>query len=231
MSLSEELIRVRQIVGTLSICSYYHLLKLAGNLIDKEEGIIEHRVSQLVAQRLLRHLDFSVEVSGLEHLKGLHHYSVISSHASYLDWAVLLGYFPSPLRFIARKDLTAIPVIGNYLEKRGVLIDRSRGIDARQAIRNATEDGQPWPILLFAEGTRTHDGQLQPFKKGGLRILTGAGLSLLPVRITGTFDSFPRKARFIKAGGRLRLLIGEPVHSVDDPEEAMAEVERRVNSL
>lgn len=49
----------------------------------------------------LAHLGFDVRVEGIEHTRCLSGYAVVSSHASYLDWAVLLGYFPEPVRFIA----------------------------------------------------------------------------------------------------------------------------------
>jgi 1-acyl-sn-glycerol-3-phosphate acyltransferase len=230
MELSTELTRIRQLSELLTLCGYYHLFKMAGNLIDGQDGVIEQRVSQLLARRLLRHLDLQVEVSGAERVSDLQRYCVVSTHASYVDWAVLLGYFPSPLRFIAKKELSKVPVIGSYLRLRGVLIDRSKGIDATQAIAAAVKDGQPWPILIFAEGTRSHDGTIRPFKTGGLRVLAEAGLSMVPVCILGTYDVFPRHARVIATGKPLRLLIGEPVRPGHFPSAdlAMAEVERRV---
>ena len=231
MELKEELLRYGQACQALGIFSYYHMFKLMGNIVDGEEGIIEHRVSQLVARSLLRHLDFEVEVSGTDNVLGMKHYCVVCSHASHLDWAVLLGYFPSPLRFIAKKELISVPVIGSYLRLRGILIDRKKGDNARKAIRRAAQDDSPFPILLFPEGTRSPDGEVKKFKPGGLHIITDEGLPLVPVRITGTFEAFPRHARRVKTGGLLRLLVGEPVDSRDDPAWAIREVERRVRQL
>ena len=233
MSLTDNLTFVRQIIPLAGICAGYHVVKLVGNTIDGEDGFIEHRVSQLLAQRLLRHLDLSVEVRGAAHVAGLERYCAACTHASYLDWAVLLAYFPSPLRFIAKKELTRMPVIGDYLRLRGVLIDRSKGLTARDAIKAAAHDGQPWPILIFPEGTRSPDGQIQPFKPGGLRLLAEAGRPLVPTCIVGTFDSFPRHAKYIRTGVPLRLMIGEPVRPSElaTPDEAVAEVERRVRGL
>jgi 1-acyl-sn-glycerol-3-phosphate acyltransferase len=233
MSFKENLSMVRQLVPLAGICAAYHAVKLVGNTIDGEDGFIEHRVSQLLAQRLLRHLDLSVEVRGAEHVAGLPRYGVACSHASYLDWAVLLAYYPSPLRFIAKKELVRMPVIGDYLRLRGVLIDRSKGHTARDAIAAAAHDGQPWPILIFPEGTRSSDGEIHPFKQGGLRLLAEAGRPLVPAYVGGTFDAFPRHVRSIRTGVPLRLVIGEPVRPDDFPtaEAAVAEVERRVRAL
>lgn len=231
MDLPLELLRYRQIAELLAICGEYHLVKLAANIIDGKEGQLEQRIGQLLARRILDHLGYQIRLEGLERVRGLRRYAVVSSHASHLDWAMLLGYFPDPVRFIAKKELTAVPVIGNYLRLRGVLIDRKAGQDAKSAIRAAARDQSPFPILLFAEGTRTHDGRVQPFKPGGLRILAEEGLTLVPVRILGTFDAFSRHARAIRPGGTLTMIVGEPV----DPKEggvewAIAEVERRVKN-
>jgi 1-acyl-sn-glycerol-3-phosphate acyltransferase len=227
-----QLIRYSQIAELLAISGYHHLFKLAGNLIDEEEGVIEQHISQLLARRILRHLEMEVEVTGTEHVPVSGRYCVVSTHASYLDWAVLLGYFPSPLRFIAKKELVWIPVIGSYLKLRGVLIDRSRGRDAKRAIRAAVEDGLPWPILIFPEGTRTPDGSIQPFRTGGLRILAEAGLTMVPVCIQGTFDGLSRHAKYIKKGLHLRMAICEPVGpGALGVDRAMKEVERRIRDV
>jgi 1-acyl-sn-glycerol-3-phosphate acyltransferase len=233
MRLKESFTMVRQLVPLAGICAGYHAVKLVGNTIDGEDGFIEHRVSQLLAQRLLRHLDLSVDVRGASNVAGLQRYCVACSHASYLDWAVLLAYYPSPVRFIAKRELTRVPVIGHYLRLRGVLIDRSKGQSARDAIAAAAHDDQPWPILIFPEGTRSPNGEIQPFKQGGLRLLAEAGRAMVPAYIGGTYAALPRQARTIRTGLPLRLSIGEPVWPADygTPEEAVAEAERRVRML
>jgi 1-acyl-sn-glycerol-3-phosphate acyltransferase len=228
MSLSQRLLSLRQLTELLGIATGYHLVKLVGNLVDAEEGVIEQRVSQLVARRLLRHLKMQVEVTGAEKVRGLQPYAVASTHASHLDWAVLLAHFPSPLRFIAKKELSRVPVIGDYLRLRGVLIDRKRGVDSRRAILNALSDGRPWPILIFPEGTRSHDGSVGPFRSGGLRLLAEAGLPVIPVCILGTFKAFPRGAQVVQTGRRLRMIIGDPIRPQDFSSVAdwLAELER-----
>jgi 1-acyl-sn-glycerol-3-phosphate acyltransferase len=146
---------------------------------------------------------------------------------------VLLGYFPDPVRFIAKRELAAVPVIGDYLRLRGILIDRRRGVGAREAIAAALADRHPWPILIFPEGTRTPDGTVQPFKPGGLRLIAAAGRPLVPVAVRGTFAAWPRHAKALRPGGHLELVIGAPVRPADYPsvEAALAEVERRVRAL
>jgi 1-acyl-sn-glycerol-3-phosphate acyltransferase len=233
VSIKDELIRVRQAAEMLSLCGYYHLHKLAANRIDGEEGVMEQRVGQLLGRRCLEHLGFDVRLEGLENFRHLDKYAVVSTHASHLDWAMLLGYCPDTVRFIARADLVKVPVIGDYLKLRGILIDRAKGINAKVAIRAAARDDSPIPILIFPEGTRTRDGELQPFRRGGLRILAEEGLAMVPVCITGTFDAFSRDATYIKRGGRLRMQVGAPVHADPDlgVEGQLEEIEARVQAL
>ncbi len=232
MSLGDRLLSAWQLGELLKIAGGYHLVKLAGNAIDREEGVLEQRVSQLLARRVLVQMRLGVEVSGAEKVRGLERYAVASTHASLLDWAVLLAHFPSPLRFIAKKELSRVPIIGDYLRLRGVLIDRKRGIDSRRAIAAAVADGRPWPILIFPEGTRSPDGSVGPFRPGGLRILGEAGLPVVPVAIAGTWEALPRGLGPIRTGRRLRMIIGEPLRPQDFPslEDWMAELERRMRA-
>ena len=233
MIIKEELARVGQTVEMLSLCGYYHLHKLGVNLIDGEEGVMEQRVGQLLGRRCLSRLGFEVQLEGMENFKHLENYCVVSTHASHLDWAMLLGYCPDQVRFIARANLVKVPVIGDYLKLRGILIDRTKGIDAKVAIRAAARDDNPFPILIFPEGTRTRDGELQPFRRGGLRILAEEGLTMVPVCITGTFDAFSRGARAIKRGGQLRMQVGAPVAANPEGgvEAQLDEIEARVQAL
>ncbi len=233
MNLLRELKAVHQMGSLLAIATGYHLVKLAANQIDSEDGVLEQHVSQLLARRLLRQVKLEVDVRGAEQVEGLERYCVVCSHASHADWAVLLAHFPSPLRFIAKQELSSFPVIGHYLRRRGILIDRSKGHTARDAIIGALGDGEPWPILIFPEGTRSHDGTLGPFRKGGLRLLAEGGRPMVPVCIRGTFEALPRGTHLVHGDRLLRMVIGEPVRPGDYPsvDAALAEVERRMRAL
>jgi 1-acyl-sn-glycerol-3-phosphate acyltransferase len=214
VKLTEEWLRIRQFAGLVGIYGYHNLFRRAGHLIDSE-GTICHRVGQLASRRALDFLRLHVQTHGLSNIENLGDFCVVSNHASYLDWVLLLAHFPTPLRFIAKRELTRMPIIGAFLRHRGVLIDRARGMSAKAAIRAAVHDGQPYPIMIFPEGTRTHDGKQQPFKRGGLRILAAAGRTFVPVSLRGTYEAFPRKGRAIVPGSRLELVIGRPLDPAD----------------
>jgi len=229
--LSTRLLGIRQLAECTAICVWHHLFKLGANVIDPS-GDIEQIIGRILARRILDHLGCPVRTAGLEHVAGLERYAVASTHASYLDWAVLLGYFPAPLRFVAKRELLRVPVIGDYLRLRGILIDRARGEDARAAIARAAREDIPWPILIFPEGTRSWDGSIGRFKPGGLRLLAEAGRPIVPVRIRGTFEALSRHDRAVRPRP-LEMLVGAPVPPDfgGSVEAVPAEVERRVRAL
>lgn len=219
-----------QLIELGSLTAYLNAFRHLNNLIDEEGGVMEQRIAQITGQALIERLGFEVECIGLEGLDQRHDYAVVCSHASYLDWAFLLGYFPLPVRFIAKRELVSVPVIGHYLKHRGVLIDRKAGVGAKQAIAQAVAEQSPWPILIFPEGTRSPDGEIHPFKVGGLRVLIDGGLKLLPLTLCGTFEAFSRHATYIRRGGTLKMIASEMVEPAQlaSSEVAIAEVEQRV---
>lgn len=227
--LGDELRRWRQLVPVSGICAYYSTLNYICNTIDTD-GAIEYHISRRLGRRLIEHFEMDVEVRGLDKLEGLKRYAVCCNHASYLDWPLVLGWFPEPVRFIAKRELLSMPMIGRFLRRRGVLIDRSRGAGAATAIMRAAKADSPFPILIFPEGTRSRDGEVKPFKKGGLNVLARAKLKLLPVALVGTHEAFAREARYIRPKSKLTMIIDDPVDPTDHDtaDAAIAELEQRV---
>lgn len=130
---------------------------------------------------------------------------VMSNHASNFDILALQGYFPRPLSWIAKKELFRIPVFG-WSMKRGGYIPLDRG-DGRKALKSMEDAAQQiksgTSVIIFPEGTRTRDGQLLPFKRGGFLLAAKAGVPVVPVTINGSFA--------INPGGSLGLNLGRPV--------------------
>ncbi|MCA9672203.1 MAG: 1-acyl-sn-glycerol-3-phosphate acyltransferase [Myxococcales bacterium] len=231
--IGRELKRSRQLFGLIRNTVPFHTASFVADvLLDDDGGTISHRCAQLYGRAELDYVGMNVTVRGAENLEGLDRYCVVSNHASYLDFAMALGHFPTSFRFIAKRELIYMPFIGRWLRHHGVLIDRKRGDGAKEAIRRAVESDSRVPILIFAEGTRTPDGILQPFKRGGLTVLAEGGLDMLPVAMLGTYEAFSRHDRTIVEGSNLELVIGEPVRASDfGPHARITEVERRVKLI
>ena len=153
-----------------------------------------------------------VEVDGHLALDPAHSYVFMANHLSTIDiWALYVA-LPIPVRMIAKKQLAAIPLFGwAMLAGRFIFIDRHNAISARRSIERAKERIRSGAsVLLFPEGTRSRDGQLQPFKKGGFHLAIDAGAPIVPVALQGTRELMPRGSLRVKPG-RVRVTIGEPI--------------------
>lgn len=139
-------------------------------------------------------------------------YIVMANHASMVDiWAVFLAV-PVPFRFIAKKQLGAIPLFGWAMRAgRFIFIDRQNAASARRSIEEAArriKSGQS--VVIFPEGTRTRDGRLNPFKKGGFHLALDSGAEIVPVAIHGSHAVMPPGSALIRSG-TVRVEIGEPI--------------------
>ncbi|HZL20808.1 MAG TPA: lysophospholipid acyltransferase family protein [Polyangia bacterium] len=139
-------------------------------------------------------------------------YVFMANHASMVDiWAMFLR-MPVPVRFIAKKQLGQIPVFGWAMRAgRFVFIDRQNAASARRSIQEAAQrikDGQS--VAIFPEGTRTRDGKLGAFKKGGFHLAIDAGVEIVPLAIRGTRAVMPPGTPLIRAG-RVQIEVDEPI--------------------
>ena len=139
-------------------------------------------------------------------------YVFMANHASMVDiWAVFIGV-PLSFRFIAKKQLSYIPLFGWAMGAgRFIFIDRQNPVAARRSIEEAArrmKAGQS--VVIFPEGTRTRDGRLGSFKKGGFHLAIDSGAAIVPMAIQGSGARMPPGSPLIRAG-EVRLTIGEPI--------------------
>jgi 1-acyl-sn-glycerol-3-phosphate acyltransferase len=159
-------------------------------------------------------------------------YVFMANHASSLDiWAAFVAV-PRRLRMIAKKQLARIPLFGWVMwAGRFIFIDRKNAVAARRSIERAEQRIRSGDsVLLFPEGTRTRDGNLGPFKKGGFHLAAKAGVPIVPVALRGTRDLMPRGSYRVRAG-TVTVIIGEPVPTQGLSEEERANLHERVRGL
>lgn len=138
-------------------------------------------------------------------------YVFMSNHASTVDIWTLFVALPVPVRMIAKKQLAAIPLFGWAMwAGRFIFIDRANAASARRSIDRAEariRGGES--ALIFPEGTRTRDGNLGAFKKGGFHLAIDAGVPIVPVALSGTREAMPRGSLLLKPG-HVQVTIGAP---------------------
>lgn len=134
-----------------------------------------------------------------------------SNHASFLDPPLVgIGIRPRIIRFFTRDTLLNTPLKKWFLTKLlCVPVDRTKGDLA--ALRRGIKLLQEGIVLgVFPEGTRTKDGELQSAKGGIGFMISKAGVPVVPAYIQGSYEAFPRKAKFIRPK-KIRVFYGKPI--------------------
>jgi 1-acyl-sn-glycerol-3-phosphate acyltransferase len=151
-------------------------------------------------------------VDGAQRIEPERAYVVVPSHESGWDPLCLIVGLPQlVMRFIAKRQFMDLPVLGRALRLTGnvrvVRTETKRDIERIHEVMDRRAFGVS--ILFFAEGTRSRDGALHPFKMGAFATALGYGLPILPVGIAGT--------RYIWTRGVLRLRKGTVAIEVGEP--------------
>ncbi|MEM9554663.1 MAG: lysophospholipid acyltransferase family protein [Acidobacteriota bacterium] len=138
----------------------------------------------------------------------------LANHQSMVDVAVLMLTLPGQARFVAKRSLFRIPFFGWSLSAAGfVPVDRSDVRSARASFAAAIEllrGGRS--IVLFPEETRSTDGRLLPFKRGGVLLALKTGYPIVPVGIRGTRHVRP-KGSWLTTPWRVRVRYGRPIEA------------------
>jgi 1-acyl-sn-glycerol-3-phosphate acyltransferase len=140
----------------------------------------------------------------------------VSNHLSLFDPPALLLAVPVNFRFVAKRSLFLIPIFGQALWAAGIISirrgDREKAIASMQRAAQRLRDGLS--ILVFAEGTRSRDGRLQPLKKGAFVMALEARAPVQPVLVSGSDQVLPRGALFARPG-TIRVTFLEPSSTRD----------------
>jgi 1-acyl-sn-glycerol-3-phosphate acyltransferase len=123
------------------------------------------------------------------------------NHISFLDGPLAFMLIPQPVRVILKKEVFRLPVVGpgmRFVEF--VPVDRKGARGGRASIERAARlmKDKGFSFLIFPEGTRSRDGQLQRFRRGGFFLALESGAPIVPISIKGTYDMMPKGSFFIK---------------------------------
>lgn len=166
-----------------------------------------YRLGYIFFRELARGL-FDVRVIGRENLEFEGGALVVANHVSFLDPPFIGQVFAEPLHFFARKSLFSHPVAGWILRGwQTIPIDRDKPDAASlKATIRLLKSGKK--MLMFPEGTRSFDGNLQKAEAGVGLFIAKSGAPVLPVRIFGTYEAFPRGAKFLRPA-QVTIVIGK----------------------
>lgn len=194
-------------------------------------GRRQHWCAQAWCRLIARTAGARVRVHGAEHIRPGASYVFLSTHQSYMDIPAMLGYLPVQLRIAAKKILFRIPFMGWHLWRAGhIPIDRSSTQDAVTSLQRAAGYLQKGICaFVFPEGTRSRDGLLHPFKKGGFKLALQAQVPIIPITIIGTRQILPPDSIIFRPGP-IEMYVDEPIPTAGLTDDDIELLMRRVRA-
>lgn len=175
-------------------------------------GRFLHAYGQLWGRVALILAGTRVEVHGAEKIPRDVPLIFMGNHRSNFDIPALYAGLPHHFSWIAKQELFRIPLFGYAMKRAGYLpLDRSDGRSALKTMEAAAEKIRGGvSVIIFPEGTRSMDGNLLPFKRGGFLLAARAGVPVIPFTINGSARVNPPKRLEINPG-KITIRFGDPI--------------------
>jgi 1-acyl-sn-glycerol-3-phosphate acyltransferase len=214
------------VLGTISlICSIFD-----------RDGSIQHKFARLWSKLVMKTILSPVKVTGANGFDNSKPKVYAVTHASALDIPILYVYLPFQFRIVFKSELLAYPFVGWHLKRSGqVCINQQNPAASIGAVKSALRSlRKGMPLVIFPEGGRTPNGQLQPFLPGAFFLAIKAQADIVPIALVDTFDLLPMNTYHIKCQP-LEMRVGAPIStaglSVRDTEAVSAKVKSAIESL
>lgn len=163
---------------------------------------------------------------------------IMCNHSSLYDIPLSLKAFPDhSIRMLAKKELAKIPFMGKGMKAAEFpFIDRKNRAQAIKDLERVRELMQSGIVMWIApEGTRSKDGTLGSFKKGGFITAIRAGATIIPMGIRGAYDILPARTYQLHINQKAEVHIGKPIdasqYNLENKEALIAETRETIRTL
>ena len=168
------------------------------------------------------------QIEGVENLQKGQSYVFVCNHVSLFDVWLVYGWLPVVFKWIMKQELRKVPFVGSGCYAAGhIFIDRRNPRAAKESLERAKsilKDGVS--LVVFPEGTRSKNGEVQAFKRGAFQIAFDLDLPVVPISLSGMHDIMPKGTYFVHPFVRTKMKIGQPIslHSymTADPSDSAA---------
>ncbi|GAB6089497.1 lysophospholipid acyltransferase family protein [Spirochaeta dissipatitropha] len=151
---------------------------------------------------------WKIRISGRENIRRGETYMIVSNHQSLVDILVLYRLFKH-FKWVAKKELFSIPVFGWHMRLNSYISlnrsDRRSQFEMLKTAIKTLKNGSS--VVIFPEGTRTPDGNIQEFKEGAFVIAKKAGVPIIPVVIDGSYTSMPKKSFIMRKRTHIQVRV------------------------
>lgn len=191
------------------------------------KGLWVFHMARLWSRGLLLCSGLRLEVEPSAVLNRSRSYVFMPNHQSLYDIPTLIASLPVPAFFLAKRSLFRIPIFGWALAAGGFIsIDRNDRSNAKEAFARAVTNLQEGrSTVIFPEGTRSLDGQLLPFERGGFLMALKSCAAIVPVGIEGTLQVRCRGGWKVTPG-TIRIRYGPPIDIEDFTIRTRGDLER-----
>jgi 1-acyl-sn-glycerol-3-phosphate acyltransferase len=166
------------------------------------------------ARVIMRLCFIKIHVLGLENIKGIKSAVFAANHQSMVDVFMMVAYIPRRTAFLAKNQTRFIPVIGQLMPMLGhIMVDRTnpkRSLRSVQKCIRALSGNRS--IVIFPEGTRSLNGEMNRFKSGSLKIPLRTGAPVVPVTICGTLNVMPKNTFGVRPH-TVVMHLGKPIET------------------
>lgn len=176
---------------------------------------------------LIHGMWFRGEVVGTENFPRTGPFLIASNHASHLDPPLVGSQIAKQMRFFARRSLWDNRLVGWWLTRvESIPVERDSGdVGAIKRVLQALKEDRA--VVLFPEGTRSKDGELQKPKAGVGMMACKSGVPVVPCRVYDSFEAFGRGSWLPRFGTPVTIVYGRPITAgeYDDPAAGKARYE------
>jgi 1-acyl-sn-glycerol-3-phosphate acyltransferase len=191
-------------------------------------GERQQRVARLWSQMILWTVGAKVQVEGLEKIDTSKPQVYVVNHLSAFDIPVLYTHLPFQFRILAKKELFRYPFMGWHLRRSGqipvVLENPKASVRSLSLAVAAIRKGNS--LVIFPEGGRSPNGQLQAFMGGAFYAAVKAQVDVVPVVLVGTYEMLKMNSYHIKPGP-VQMVVGSPISTVGMSTRDIAKITER----
>jgi 1-acyl-sn-glycerol-3-phosphate acyltransferase len=216
----------------LTLPSLIYAKYLGGSGRIKEREALANKTARWWARSLVKLSGARIKVTGEENIPSNSQVVFIGNHQGNFDIPIFLGYIKRPKGFIAKIEITKIPIVSTWMRYLNcVFMDRS---DIRKSI-TAINEGieilkKGHSLVIFPEGTRSRSMETGEFKQGSFKLATKAGMPIIPVTMKGSFKIFELNKGIIRPAD-VEIIISPPIETKELSIQETKELPDRIKNI
>ncbi len=203
-------------------------------VLFRRERLLKRYIKAITAgwsKLILLNSGASVEVTGEENLPEAENLCFISNHQGYADIVLIFGYIKKTVGFIAKKELSRVPILGFWIKSvHCIFLDRKNIRDGLKRIQQGVENIKNGnPMVIFPEGTRSRGSEMGPFKRGSFKLAFRSDSVIVPLTINNTYKLYEETGRIRPT--KIYLTIHPPIDTSALSQEERRELPEKLHSI